>query len=219
MLLYRRTISLTKVPLLAAALLLLTFAGPAAEAQVVHPFEDDEAVAPITTIDVRVLATLRRHGIEPAKPCSDEVFIRRVHLDVIGTLPDPREVRRFLRSRHPEKRAVLIDGKYVSFYRFHVRDPVYFSQDIKVTIQQIGNDGQHEPADPEGKLAEFIKRGEYRKERNGGNFERVAMPHARPLNTDLAIDECERLAAIAEAMSETPAAETEAARVAAKLSN
>jgi hypothetical protein len=69
--------------------------------------------------------------------------------------------------------APLIDGKYVSFYRFHVRDPIYFSKDIKVTIQQIGNDGQHEPADPDGKLGEFIKKGWYRKDRNGGNFERV----------------------------------------------
>lgn len=64
-------------------------------------------------------------------------------------------------------------GKYVSFYRYHVMDPVYFSEDIKVTIQQLGNDGQYEPADPEGKLADFIRRGEYRKDRHGGNFERV----------------------------------------------
>jgi len=28
-------------------------------------------------------------------------------------------------------------GRYV-FYRFHVPDPVYFSKDIQVTIQQIG---------------------------------------------------------------------------------
>jgi len=72
-----------------------------------------------------------------------------------------------------EMGAPLIEGKYVSFYRYHVRDPVYFSQDIKVTIQQIGNDGKHEIADPDGPLAEFIKKGYYKKERPGGNFERV----------------------------------------------
>jgi len=72
-----------------------------------------------------------------------------------------------------EMGAPLIEGKYVSFYRFHVRDPVYFSQDIKVTMQQLGNDGQHEPADQNGKLAEFIKRGEYAKPKPGGCFERV----------------------------------------------
>lgn len=72
-----------------------------------------------------------------------------------------------------EMGAPLIDGKYISYYRFHVRDPVYFSEDIKVTVQQLGNDGSFEPADPEGKLAKHIKKGWYRKDRKGGNFERV----------------------------------------------
>ena len=69
--------------------------------------------------------------------------------------------------------APLIKDPFTSLYRFHVLDPVYFSKDIKVTIQQIGNDGKHEPADPNGPLAEFIKRGEYKKDHPGGNHERV----------------------------------------------
>lgn len=60
-------------------------------------------------IDMLVLAGLRAEGIKPAKVCSDEVFVRRVHLDVIGRLPEPREVRRFLQSRVASKRAALID--------------------------------------------------------------------------------------------------------------
>lgn len=72
-----------------------------------------------------------------------------------------------------EMGAPLIKDQYISCYRFHARDPVYFSESIKVTMQQIGNDGQHEPADPNGPLADFIRRGEYKKPRNGGNFERV----------------------------------------------
>jgi predicted TIM-barrel fold metal-dependent hydrolase len=51
----------------------------------------------------------------------------------------------------------------------------------------------------------------------GGNLARLAGAEPRPLDTDLAAEECERLAAIAEAMSGTPAAETSAARVAAML--
>ncbi len=69
--------------------------------------------------------------------------------------------------------APLIKDQFVSFYRFHAMDPVYFSQDIKVTIQQIGNDGKHEPADPNGPLKELIEKGWYKKPRPGGNFERV----------------------------------------------
>jgi len=71
---------------------------------------DSAALAPINIIDEPVLATLRARGIEPANLCSDEVFIRRVYLDVIGTLPEPQEVRSFLQNRRPDKRAALIDA-------------------------------------------------------------------------------------------------------------
>ncbi|GAG47373.1 unnamed protein product, partial [marine sediment metagenome] len=54
------------------------------------------------------MATLRKQGIQPANLCSDEVFIRRVYLDVIGTLPEPQKVQRFLQDRSPRKRAALI---------------------------------------------------------------------------------------------------------------
>ena len=68
----------------------------------------------------------------------------------------------------------LAKSPYHSFYRFHVRDPVYFSEDIKVTIQQIGNDGSHESADPKGPLAEQVANGFYKKDvLGGGLFERV----------------------------------------------
>jgi len=59
-------------------------------------------------IDTLVMATLRKQGIHPANLCSDEVFIRRVYLDVIGTLPEPQKVQRFLQDRSPRKRAALI---------------------------------------------------------------------------------------------------------------
>jgi hypothetical protein len=50
------------------------------------------------------------------------------------------------------------------------------------------------------------------------NFVGLAGPEPRPLNVGRAIEECERLAAIAEALSGVPAAETEAAQVARSLS-
>ena len=60
-------------------------------------------------IDELVLARLEALGIEPSGLCSDAVFLRRAYLDVIGTLPTPREVRDFLRDRDPNKRSALID--------------------------------------------------------------------------------------------------------------
>lgn len=63
--------------------------------------------------------------------------------------------------------------KYISLYRFHVSDPVYFSRDVRVTLQQMGNDGILEPSTEDGPLGAFIRQGRYRKDRRDGLFERV----------------------------------------------
>lgn len=77
----------------------------------VQPFETAAApAAPAHAIDQLVAAGLQRRGLQPALPCSDEVFVRRVHLDLIGTLPTAAEVRAFLRDRAADKRAVLIEA-------------------------------------------------------------------------------------------------------------
>jgi len=68
-----------------------------------------DSFKPANRIDELVLARLLEEGIPPSEKCSDEVFIRRVHLDVIGTLPTPAEVRNFLASKQRDKRSKLID--------------------------------------------------------------------------------------------------------------
>ena len=60
-------------------------------------------------IDDAVLEVLKQRGITPANVCSDEVFLRRVYVDVIGTLPEYGEVEAFLNSDDPDKRSRLID--------------------------------------------------------------------------------------------------------------
>jgi hypothetical protein len=74
-------------------------------------FESDRDAGFDTTnpIDACVLAQLREKKIEPANLCSDEVFVRRVYVDVIGALPEQQAVRDFLRDPRPNKRAILID--------------------------------------------------------------------------------------------------------------
>ncbi len=42
-------------------------------------------------------------------PISDEVFLRRVYLDVVGRIPSLEESSRFLDSKTPNKRSKLID--------------------------------------------------------------------------------------------------------------
>ena len=60
-------------------------------------------------IDEVLLRRLGKLGIQPAKPCTDAVFVRRVYLDVIGTVPAPEEARQFLLSKAPGKRRALIE--------------------------------------------------------------------------------------------------------------
>ena len=61
------------------------------------------------SIDDAVALTLRRLNAEPLPACSEEVFFRRVYIDLIGTIPDPQSVYAFLQDRTPTKRAALID--------------------------------------------------------------------------------------------------------------
>ncbi len=81
-------------------------AGPRSSS---NPYEAAGEPVPGNSIDGLVLTKLRRAGIQPANPCSDAVFVRRVYLDVIGTLPTAREVRDFLLDADPGKRRALID--------------------------------------------------------------------------------------------------------------
>ena len=61
-------------------------------------------------VDPLVLAKLKKVGIRPSGLSSDEMFLRRVFLDVIGTLPTSEEARQFLADKSPDKRSKLIDS-------------------------------------------------------------------------------------------------------------
>lgn len=64
---------------------------------------------PANAIDRHVYDQLQIIRLNPAPPAGDEVFIRRVFLDVIGLPPTIQETRRFLEDRAADKRAKLID--------------------------------------------------------------------------------------------------------------
>ena len=88
---------------------LLVLCALSAGAQPVAPYERADWPIPAGPIDAHVLAALDARGIEPALPCSDEVFVRRAYLDLTGTMPEPAAVRGFLADDTPDKRARLID--------------------------------------------------------------------------------------------------------------
>ncbi|MBA4029360.1 MAG: hypothetical protein C0478_00325 [Planctomyces sp.] len=62
-----------------------------------------------TKIDELVVQKLRKIGVVQSDLCSDDEFLRRVSLDMTGTLPTPTEVEAFLKSKQIDKRAKKID--------------------------------------------------------------------------------------------------------------
>ena len=76
---------------------------------IISPFEQPGPITALTGMDDHVLAALKAAGIEPTPLCSDEVFIRRVTLDLTGQFPTAREVLDFTGDQTPDKRAALID--------------------------------------------------------------------------------------------------------------
>jgi len=71
--------------------------------------ENYPAMVGKTEVDRLVLQKLKKLGVVPAEVCSDEAFLRRVSLDVTGTLPGPQEVLEFLTDERADKRELKLD--------------------------------------------------------------------------------------------------------------
>lgn len=102
-------------------------------ARIVVPYEHaiDEAVFTSAVrrnfIDDTVLQQLQRLNLKPSPRASDEVFIRRVYLDTIGTLPTSTEVREFMADETPDKRDRVIEAllnrpEFIDFWTYHWSD-------------------------------------------------------------------------------------------------
>jgi hypothetical protein len=62
-----------------------------------------------TKIDQLVINKLKKLGIVPSDVSSDTEFLRRVNLDMTGTLPTPDAVEAFLADNSPDKRSKKIE--------------------------------------------------------------------------------------------------------------
>jgi hypothetical protein len=60
-------------------------------------------------VDTLVNMKLKDLRIAPSELCTDEAFVRRVYLDVVGLLPTPEEYDRFMKSTAANKRETLVD--------------------------------------------------------------------------------------------------------------
>lgn len=68
-----------------------------------------EAPTPANLVDEAVFAKLKLLGIPPSALCDDATFLRRVSIDVTGSLPTPAEVQAFLGDSNPAKRERAVD--------------------------------------------------------------------------------------------------------------
>ena len=65
--------------------------------------------APVNVVDETVFKKLTMLGIPPSPRADDATFMRRVHVDISGTLPSESEAAAFLADKDPLKRDKLID--------------------------------------------------------------------------------------------------------------
>src|SRR5688572_7182567 len=60
-------------------------------------------------VDTLVNNKLKKLRITPSELCSDEVFLRRASIDIVGRLPTPEQYAAFMADTAPNKREKLVD--------------------------------------------------------------------------------------------------------------
>ncbi|QDT14535.1 DUF1549 and DUF1553 domain-containing protein [Alienimonas californiensis] len=67
-------------------------------------------VEPANYIDEAIYTKLATLRIAPSELCSDEEFVRRAYLDLVGVVPPAEATREFIENTDPSKRAALVDS-------------------------------------------------------------------------------------------------------------
>lgn len=98
----------------AVSRVLIPYAAPAARL---------DQFAQYNAIDRLWVEKWKKLGLVPAADCSDVEFFRRIHLDTLGTLPQPRDVLAFLADQSSDKRKKAVDAvlnrpEYVDYWAY-----------------------------------------------------------------------------------------------------
>jgi hypothetical protein len=73
-----------------------------------------EIQAKAAQIDKLVSANLEKQKLQATAPVTDEVFVRRIYLDIAGRIPSLKETNDFLADKATDKRAKLIEALLAS---------------------------------------------------------------------------------------------------------
>lgn len=124
-------------------LVLLATGGLAAS-----PYEGGGVLPPRNKIDELVFARLHELNVTPALLCSDPVFVRRVYLDVTGTLPTAAEAQAFILDQNPDKRAALIDrllarDEYADYLAMKWSDLLRIKAEFPINLWPNAAQGYH----------------------------------------------------------------------------
>jgi hypothetical protein len=76
----------------------------------VDPKTAERATLAAAKIDSLVEANYGKHGVTPNPLTTDEQFVRRIYLDITGTIPTYEQTLAFLNSKDEDKREKLIDA-------------------------------------------------------------------------------------------------------------
>jgi hypothetical protein len=103
---------------------------------------------PAGRIDELVFGRLKRLGMRPSPLCSDEVFLRRVYVDVIGVIPTSDEVRTFLKDSNPAKRAQVIDSllsreEFADYWSMKWSDTLRVKSEFPINLWPLAAQAYH----------------------------------------------------------------------------
>ncbi|SKB08034.1 Protein of unknown function [Prosthecobacter debontii] len=99
--------------------------------------------AKASEMDRLVSAKLEKEKIQPNAPVTDEVFVRRIYLDVVGRIPTLKETTDFLADQSANKRGKLIDTLLAS--EGYVQNFANYWNDILRVKSQL-TQGNSQPA-------------------------------------------------------------------------
>lgn len=104
----------------------------------IDPTTRPEALERAAKIDSMIEANYAKYKVTPNAMSTDDQFVRRIYLDITGTIPTLKQVRVFATSKEPQKRAKLIDtllsseGYSSNFYN-------YWADILRLKDGQISN--------------------------------------------------------------------------------
>src|SRR5687768_16551244 len=101
-------------------------------AATVTPGADAQEKPLRAVIDEEMRKVWAREKVTPAGRCDDATFLRRVYLDLAGTVPAYEEAKQFLDDADPGKRGKLIDrlldDPRYALHQANVWDQVFFGR-------------------------------------------------------------------------------------------